>query len=317
VYNDPGNSYDAALALTVSPDGSRLFVTGYGFGTGLADWATVAYDAATGHRLWAQLLNGPRNGSDAASSIAVSPDGERVYLTGGIEVSPTRTMDFLTIACDADTGDRLWARWYDGPAGGEDVSNAMALSPDGTRLVVTGGSEGVGTSDDYATIAYDAGSGSTVWERRYDGPAHEVDDARSVAISPDGSTVAVTGRSTGAETGTDFGTVVYGMATGATEWARRYQDVSDDIGRSVAISPDGAMVYVTGSTGSDHPDLTALAYVAATGNLEWKSVYDGTAHQTDVPFSMVVSPDGLEVVVAGSSEGTGELGDAIVIAYQA
>jgi TolB-like protein len=248
----------------------------------------------------------------------VSPDGRRLYITGSIEISTSDT-DYLTIACDADTGARLWARRYDGSANSFDFATAMASSPDGSRIVVTGYSLGVGTSDDYATIAYDAGDGATLWDVRYDGPGHDSDQAESLAINPDGGSVVVTGHSVGAQSGVDFGTAVYDMATGSLVWARRYTTVgvNDDIARSVVTSPDGATLYVTGSTGSDHPDLTTLAYAGATGDLEWASVYDGTGHGTDVPQSMVVSVDGLELFVAGSSEGSGELGDAIVVAYEA
>ena len=77
-YNGPGNGFDAASSVAVSPGGSRVFVTGESQGTrsGL-DYATVAYSAATGARLWAARYNGPGNGNDAASSVAVSPRGPR------------------------------------------------------------------------------------------------------------------------------------------------------------------------------------------------------------------------------------------------
>jgi hypothetical protein len=48
-YNGPGNAADFPQALVVSPDGGRAFVTGYSYGTNsFSDYATIAYDAATG-----------------------------------------------------------------------------------------------------------------------------------------------------------------------------------------------------------------------------------------------------------------------------
>ena len=83
LYDGPGNSFDAASSVVVSPGGSRVFVTGESQGTRLGvDYATVAYSAVTGARLWAARYNGPGNSNDAASSVAVSPGGSRVFVTG-------------------------------------------------------------------------------------------------------------------------------------------------------------------------------------------------------------------------------------------
>jgi DNA-binding beta-propeller fold protein YncE len=43
-----------------------------------------------------------------------------------------------------------------------------------------------------------AAGGSQLWLARYDGPGHGSDEAQSVAVSPDGTKVYVTGTSQGA-----------------------------------------------------------------------------------------------------------------------
>lgn len=57
-------------------------------------------------------------------------------------------------------------------------------------------------------MAYDTSTGARRWIAIYDGPAHLEDRAQSLAVSPDGTTVFVTGASTGS-TGDSYATVAY------------------------------------------------------------------------------------------------------------
>jgi DNA-binding beta-propeller fold protein YncE len=131
---------------------------------------------------------------NTAFSLAVSPDGKRVYVTGKSEASRRFYLDYATVAYDAASGAGLWVARYNGPGNGLDAARSLAVSPDGTRVYVAGTS--FGSSLDYATLAYDAASGKRLWLARYDGNGW--DAARSLAVSPDGARVYVTGRSAAA-----------------------------------------------------------------------------------------------------------------------
>jgi WD40 repeat protein len=191
----------------VSPDGSDVFVTGGSWGTASdTDYATVAYDASTGARLWARRYNGTRNDFDLARSLSVSPDGTTVFVTGGSDESDG--LFYTTIAYDATTGARDWIAHYKGLI---NQAQALAVSPDGNTVFVTGASYGYlsSTGYDYATIAYDAATGTRLWVRRFDGPASDDDEASSIAVSPGGGSVFVAGESTGIGTGLDFAVIAY------------------------------------------------------------------------------------------------------------
>jgi len=79
------------------------------------DYATIAYDAASGDRLWVARYDGPGHTNDSAYGLAVSPDGTRLYVTGGSATIANHSDDYATVAYDTATGKRLWVARYDGP----------------------------------------------------------------------------------------------------------------------------------------------------------------------------------------------------------
>jgi len=201
-YNGPGNGYDSAASIAVSPGGGRVFVTGYSFrGSSNPEYATVAYSAATGARLWVARFGG--GGSGEATSVAVSPGGTTVLVTGSSSGA------YATVAYRAATGARLWVARYNAPGTSQSSATSMAVSPGGTVVFVTGSSFRTASGFDYATVAYRASTGAQLWVRRYNGPASGFDQASSVAVSPGGSMVFVTGGSQGATSGLDYATVAY------------------------------------------------------------------------------------------------------------
>jgi DNA-binding beta-propeller fold protein YncE len=231
-----------------------------------ADYATVAYNAATGAQRWVRRYNGPGNGRDRAQSVAVSPAGGTVFVTGD-STGIRSGADYATVAYNAATGARRWITRYNGPANGSDFAQSVAVSPVGGTVFVTGASyRKSNTNPDYATVAYNAATGAQRWVRRYNGPGNGYDYATSVAVSPGGGTVYVTGGSTGIRSGADFATVAYNAATGAQRWVTRYNSPGNngDYATSMAVSPGGGTVYVTGysqrTAGSEEPDYATVAY---------------------------------------------------------
>lgn len=97
-YDGPGHGSDYAYGLGVSPGGSTVFVTGLSLGaTSGFDYATLSYDAVTGAARWLRRYNGPANAEDSASDLAVSPTGERVFVTG-MSRGASSNLDYATVA---------------------------------------------------------------------------------------------------------------------------------------------------------------------------------------------------------------------------
>src|SRR6266699_1021560 len=182
-YDGPGGGFDFAQSVAVSPGGATVFITGSSPGlTSGADYATVAYDAATGAQLWASRYSGPGNADDHAGSVGVSPGGGTVFVTGGSTRTGAITGDdYVTIAYNAATGARRWLSRYNGHANLKDFAHSLATGPGGREVFVTGASHGRRSGVDYATVAYNAATGAQLWARRYNGPGNNTDEPASVA----------------------------------------------------------------------------------------------------------------------------------------
>jgi len=260
---------NTARAVKVSPDGGTVFVTGSTDSPppSTISYATIAYNATTGAQLWLASYTDPYKLNDSANSLAVSPSGGTVYVTGesGGVSGGVSSYDYATVAYNAATGAQLWVARYNGPGNGDDKATSVAVSPDGGTVFVTGESTGTTSGFDYATIAYNAATGAQLWVARYNGPGYRDDVARSVAVSPGGATVFVTGYSTGTTSGYDYATVAYDAATGAQLWVARYNGTGNgtDAAQAAAVSPATGTVFVTGTsagTGTTEIDWATVAY---------------------------------------------------------
>jgi outer membrane protein assembly factor BamB len=141
-------------------------------------------------------------------------------------------------------GSQMWVARYHG----HDQGSSVAIGPDGDTVFVTGGSIVPTSVNDYVTVAYNAATGAQEWAARYHGPSNGVANysPSSVAVSPTGETVFVTGGSAGATSAKDYATVAYNATTGAQEWAARYNAATGGGAEALAVSPDGRTVFVFG-----------------------------------------------------------------------
>jgi uncharacterized delta-60 repeat protein len=150
LYNGPGNIDDEATAISVD-DSGNVYVTGWSLGENLYyDYATVKYNSA-GQEQWVARYNGPGNEDDRANAIAHDSSGN-AYVTGWSSGLDDFRYNYVTIKY-SETGQEQWVARYDGPGGGNDYANAIAIDAS-ANVYVTGGSDGLKTCLDYATIKY-------------------------------------------------------------------------------------------------------------------------------------------------------------------
>ncbi|MGH2710771.1 MAG: PQQ-binding-like beta-propeller repeat protein [Actinomycetota bacterium] len=271
------------------------------------DWTTV-YDHPFG--------TGDSVGTDRPVASAMNAAGTRLFVTGTSTDSQTGR-DIVTLAIDTAAGSRVWVKRYDSPAEGGEAPNDIAISPDGSRVFVTGyeddglESSGQPSRDGRAvTLAYDAAAGTLLWKSNYDGDGGLSDVGESIAVSPDGSEVYVSATAFG-EGGSPVGvTSAYGADSGELLWRALRPSPSGDNGRSdrsaLVVSPDGERLYVAAvefpQENALQRDFVVIAYGtsgAEAGRELWATHRDGGA--ADEVRGVDIAPDGQTVFVAGAS----------------
>ena len=233
----PPHVFHDVTSIAVSPDGSTVFVGGSS--------GTVAYDAATGAQLW---LDAYKQASDRDPvSLAGSADSATVYVASSGSAPGSGGAHYWTAALNASTGAQLWQATYRGAGTAEHVAaTAIALSPDGSQVYVSGSA----TAGEYTTIDYNAATGTQAWLQQSPNVGGTVQTPAFLAVSPDGSEVAVTGASDQASGRFGYQTAAFDAATGAPRWSAAYQgtgEASQPAG--ITFSQSGAQVIVTGTSG--------------------------------------------------------------------
>jgi uncharacterized delta-60 repeat protein len=307
-YNGPGNGDDYATALAVDASGN-VYVTGWSDGSGTySDFATVKYNSS-GTELWVARYNGPGNGDDRATALAVDASGN-VYVTGESESSGTYS-DYATVKYNS-SGTELWVSRYNGPENGDDYATALAVDASG-NVYVTGWSDGSGTYRDYATVKYNS-SGTELWVARYNGPGNSDDYATALAIDASGN-VYVTGESVGSGTSRDYATVKYN-SSGTELWVARYNGPGNSHDSATALAVDeSGNVYVTGeSVGSGTSRDYATVKYNSSGTELWVARYNGPGNSDDYATALAIDASG-NVYVTGGSEGSGTYSDFATVKY--
>jgi hypothetical protein len=326
-----------ATAIAVSPDGTRVFVTGETGKFNLSDSTTiqvvtaVAFDSS-GQKLWSTSDGGPFNAAGLPAAIRSSPDGDRVYLTDWVcrnePVANHCDGEWATFAYDATSGTRLWASYY-ATATGSALPTTLEVSPGGDRIYVSGNScaaldAGGNCLNQSTTIAYDA-AGTQQWVAVYPGP-QGAGITLKLALNPTGDRLFATGwtcltPAQGNICDANFATIAYDATSGTQLWEQNYGFAGYPFGGAinVVVGPDGQNVYVGGISStvgavntnygtvsyviSANPiDYVALSYSADTGTQRWVARYNSSPGRADgdVQVAMGISPDGSRLFVTGT-----------------
>lgn len=307
-YNGASNGFDIANAIAIDASGN-ICVTGQSFGsTSAADFATIKYKP-NGDTLWVKKYSGPGNNQDQTYDIAIDAL-ENVYVTGSSVGTGTQD-DYVTIKYNAE-GVQQWLQRYNITGNVEDFPYSIGVDNNG-NVFVTGRSQGVGTSRDYATIKYNT-SGVQQWIKRYNGTGNSVDEAYCLALDTSGN-IYVSGISGGTGTSGDYATIKYNT-DGDSLWIKRYNGPGNGNDGATAMKVDvSGNVYITGNSqgpGTNY-DYVTIKYNSNGDSLSVNR-YNGPGNNIDFSQGIAVDISG-NFYVIGYSVGIGTDYDFATIKY--
>ena len=220
-----------------------------------------------------------------------------------------------------------WVSTYAGSGNGAGIavgiapqnSQVIATSPDGKMVYVAGTSvNSDNNTTSYVVLAFDAATGTQRWASQYPEITGSTNaSSYALAVSPDGSSVFVTGTITGG-----IATAALAADTGNQLWVSTYPN-------SYAIAPpdittDGQRVYISAAAyykdidGSTYAKAVAIAYDAATGTQLWLAHDVGNPGATSFGSKIAVSRNGSYVYMAGGKSGSsGYVVDVLLFTYDA
>ncbi len=281
----------------------------------LAVMLVLAVSAANAQiEVWRSGFNGPVNGWDSYTALALSPDSS-VVATGFV-VGTGSDRDIITAKMSRATGETLWIRTWGGGSGIRDEGLAVAVDADG-NVFVAGKTRSTATDTDFVTLKY-LPNGTPAWARRY----HHAGVDVPTGLVPDGrGGVFVTGRSnsTTGNSSQDYLTLHY-ASDSSLRWTARYNGTGNagDFARAIALDNAGRL-YVTGYSwtgATPQYDYCTVRYDTTSGDTVWARRYDGTgsAPKSDYAYAMAVDDSGY-VYVTGRAGEVGTWYDATTVKY--
>jgi hypothetical protein len=305
----------SGYSVSISSDGTTVAISAPGNDGGGSNAGQVrVYQNIAG--TWTKIgldIDGEAANDWSGNSVAISSDGSTVAIGapsndgGGSNAGQVRVYKNI-----AGTWTKIGAD-IDGEAANDNSGNSVAISSDGATVAIgapynDGGGSNAGQVRVYQNIA-------GTWTKigaDIDGEAAGDNSGNSVAISSDGTTVAI-GAPTNDGNGSDAGQVrVYKNI--ASTWTKIVADIdgeaaNDNSGWSVAISSDGTTVSIGAPYNGGFAGQTRV-YQNIVGT--WTKIgvdIDGEAAQDQFGNSVSISSDGSRVAI-GATRNDGGGNDA-------
>jgi len=320
-------NYYSGYSVAMSADGSRVAIgaTGADGDNGSASGHVRVYTLT--NNVWTQTggdIDGENANDYSGYSVAMSADGSRVAIgaTGndgnGSDSGHVRVYTLTNNVWTQTGGD------IDGEAAGDQSGWSVEMSADGSRVAISGVyNDGTGVNAGHVRVYTLTNNVWTQTGGDIDGEAAGDETGRSVAMSADGSRVAIDAI-TNDGTGVNAGHVrVYTLTNNV--WTQTGGDIDgeaagDYSGFSVAMSADGSRVAIGANNNDGNGSASGHVRVYTLTNNMWTKTggdIDGEAAVDYSGYSVAMSADGSRVAIgATGNDGTPGVNSGHVRVYE-
>ncbi len=206
-------------ALVVDGD-NNITVGGFSTGSNMRDFRVVKYKGDDGTVIWDRSFNGPANGNDEVTAMAV--DGSGNICVTGTSMGNGTNEDFLTIKIGKSSGNSMWSKRHSTSS----VDRPLAIAVNNADVIVTGRSVSSGKTC-FCTVLYDA-LGDDVWVRY---AAYGADDvATAVCKDRSYSGYVVAGMSKIVNTPDYEVRVIFYYSDGSLGWTKNFPAPGGNLG---------------------------------------------------------------------------------------
>lgn len=200
-----------------------------------------------------------------------------------------------------------WVATHNGTSNGDDKAYGITSDSLGNTYIA-GYTTNNNTGVDMCVIKLNS-SGTKVWSRTYDGPAHSEDKAYAIIVDKS-LNVYITGYSTSINGNKDFTTIKYN-SSGTQQWVQPYNTPlnKDDEASSIVID-DSSNVYVTGYITLGNTEIYTIKY-NKNGVFQWGYTYGGQGNQDDKAYGITI--DALRNIYIIGYSNRGQTGNDFIL----
>jgi hypothetical protein len=270
----------------------NLLTTGNNYVSNTLTQLLLTKQDPSGSVIWQQTFS--LSGSSNNYGVQICTDqASNIYVVGAAKVNSAAFYDMVFLKYDAG-GNLIWSQTYDG--GKEDAAIAVACTPDGSAIFVTGSSGAANTLPDFMTLRLDGNDGTIDWDERYNHTSNLYDVP--VGISFNGSNLLVLGGSAPSISDVDFFGIKYDLSGNFID-SFRLSNPGFNFDQPASLAKDvSGNFYVTGSTSttSNGTDVRTIK-LNSTLDVVWNHTLD-VAGGNDRAASVQVDVNG-NVYVCG------------------